>query len=513
MQLIYEITFNSKSQYIKNSIRTLIKKNNIEASCEQNSHYIYIICNDTQENIEAFFKILETALPLSIFMQSSKVIDALPSGVAFLEDNEVQPVLSLSNEEVSLILKNNDALQKQNALKLQNEEIVKLKTSRGECHFAQPSAQNLQELMKISSCVHVFIANTAAFETLFTPNQKDVQLLCSIERPLVKLKLNYHANQHKQYSQTNTVYAKMPYDKATFLLAYEVHQLGLNALLCCQTNACDETIKVGYLEQNTYIVEGNAGLFPKYDQSSSQVFKDSKSYFEHHGGVFKATLSQFNKRTSKCMGVYLTTHKHNSEIAVYTPKQGKKSVINVPNIHLGFSTNLEEISDIDDNTQRLIENFKKKFPKLFENIDFEFEASHGFASIINLMAYILEFKDAQAFEAAAENATAKSGVKIDMKVIKLDGVNYLDYRRIVQSMMSYRLAGVNRDLLAFSFYESLSEFVVQTLEQLKEEFECSDVIVCGNMIANKILLEKTQKALNKTFNVMMPKEYPLDYDG
>jgi hypothetical protein len=279
---------------------------------------------------------------------------------------------------VSLILKNNDALQKQNALKLQNEEIVKLKTSRGECHFAQPSAQNLQELMKISSCVHVFIANTAAFETLFTPNQKDVQLLCSIERPLVKLKLNYHANQHKQYSQTNTVYAKMPYDKATFLLAYEVHQLGLNALLCCQTNACDETIKVGYLEQNTYIVEGNAGLFPKYDQSSSQVFKDSKSYFEHHGGVFKATLSQFNKRTSKCMGVYLTTHKHNSEIAVYTPKQGKKSVINVPNIHLGFSTNLEEISDIDDNTQRLIENFKKKFPKLFENIDFEFEASHGF---------------------------------------------------------------------------------------------------------------------------------------
>jgi hypothetical protein len=33
------------------------------------------------------------------------------------------------------------------------------------------------------------------------------------------------------------------------------------------------------------------------------------------------------------------------------------------------------------------------------------------------------------------------------------------------------------------------------------------------MIANKILLEKTQKALNKTFNVMMPKEYPLDYDG
>jgi hydrogenase maturation factor HypF (carbamoyltransferase family) len=117
------------------------------------------------------------------------------------------------------------------------------------------------------------------------------------------------------------------------------------------------------------------------------------------------------------------------------------------------------------------------------------------------------------FEAAAENATAKSGVKIDMKVIKLDGVNYLDYRRIVQSMMSYRLAGVNRDLLAFSFYESLSEFVVQTLEQLKEEFECSDVIVCGNMIANKILLEKTQKALNKTFNVMMPKEYPLDYDG
>lgn len=83
MQIIYEITFNSKSQYIKNLIISLINENNIQAFCEQNSQYIYIITNDTTKKTETFFKELETKLPLSIFMVSSKIIEKIPDGVSF----------------------------------------------------------------------------------------------------------------------------------------------------------------------------------------------------------------------------------------------------------------------------------------------------------------------------------------------------------------------------------------------------------------------------------------------
>jgi hypothetical protein len=358
----------------------------------------------------------------------------------------------------------------------------------------------------------MFIANTTAFETLFTLNQKDVQLLCSIERPLVKLKLNFQANNQNQFSTTNTIYAKMPYDKATFLLAYEVKALGSDALIYCHTNPSNDAIKVGYVDKRIFIIEGNSGLFPKYDFTEQKVFESSKEYFDYHGNVFKAVLSQFNKRTTSSIGIYFTTQNNNSEIAIYTPKHAKKTVVLVPNIYLNLATNLEEISEIDENTPRLIENYKKKFPQLFENINLVFKDSHGFESIINLIAYFLGIKNSAEFEALAFNYSAKSGINIDMKVIKIEGVNYLDYRRVVQSIMSYKLAGVPNDLLAFSFYESLSEFISNTVTQLKDEFETNDVVLCGNMFANTTLIEKTYKALNKTFNVIIPKEYPLDYN-
>lgn len=512
MQIIYEMTFNSKSQYIKAIINEHIKNNGIKGSCEQNSGYIYIIVNDTEDKIEQFFKELEGNLPLSIFMESAKVIDAIPEGVSFLETNSVQPVLSLSNDEVLKLINNNDESQKNNAKLIAQGEIVKIETATGECYFAQATQENRIKLEAHSSNINMFIANTTAFETLFTLNQKDVQLLCSIERPLVKLKLNFQANNDKQFSPTNTVYAKMPYDKATFLLAYEIKELGLNALIYCHTKPENEAIKVGYVDKRIFVIEGNSGLFPKYDYTSQEVFESSKAYFDHHGSIFQAVLSEYNKRTTSSIGVYFTIQNNNSEIAIYTPKHGKKSIVMVPNIYLNLATNLEEISEIDENTPRLIENYKKKFPHLFENINLVFKDSHGFESIINLVSYLLEIKNSTEFEALAFNYSAKSGINIDMKVVKIEGANYLDYRRIIQSMMSYKLAGVPNDLLAFSFYESLSEFISNTVTQLKDEFHTSDVVLCGNMFANTTLLEKTYKALNKTFNVIIPKEYPLDYN-
>lgn len=324
MQIIYEITFNSKSQYIKNLIISLINENNIQAFCEQNSQYIYIITNDTTKKTEAFFKELETKLPLSIFMVSSKIIEKIPDGVSFLEHNNVQPILSLHNSEVLELIKYNDDSQKINAKKILDEEIIKIPTATGECYFAKATQENRIKLEKYSNNIHMLIANTSAFETLFSLNQKDVELLCSIERPLVKLKLHFKANAQNQYSPTNTIYAKMPYDKATFLLAYEAKALGLNALIYCHTTPSCDAIKVGYVDKHIFIIESNSGLFPKFDYSSSRVFNTSKEYFDFHGGVFKSVLTQFNKRTSSCIGVYFTNKNNNSEMVIYTPTHGKK---------------------------------------------------------------------------------------------------------------------------------------------------------------------------------------------
>jgi hydrogenase maturation factor HypF (carbamoyltransferase family) len=78
-------------------------------------------------------------------------------------------------------------------------------------------------------------------------------------------------------------------------------------------------------------------------------------------------------------------------------------------------------------------------------------------------------------------------------------------------MMAYKMADVDNVTLVYSFYESLSEFICNYVNEIAKEISAKDVVFCGNMFANSILLSKTNKTLSKTYNIILPKEYPLDY--
>ena len=139
------------------------------------------------------------------------------------------------------------------------------------------------------------------------------------------------------------------------------------------------------------------------------------------------------------------------------------------------------------------------------------QATNGFESIINMCAKVLGINNAKEFEDTALNTNLSSGIQIDMKLVNLDGINYLDYRRIVQSIMAYKMADVDNITLMYSFYESLSEFICNYVNEIANDTKAKDVVLCGNMFSNSILLSKTNKTLSKTYNIILPKEYPLDY--
>ena len=96
-------------------------------------------------------------------------------------------------------------------------------------------------------------------------------------------------------------------------------------------------------------------------------------------------------------------------------------------------------------------------------------------------------------------------------ILLKNGINYLDYRKTVQSIMAYKMADVDNITLIYSFYESLSEFICNYVNEIANDLETKDVVLCGNMFANSILLSKTNKTLSKNYNIILPKEYPLDY--
>ena len=511
MELIYKIEFNSTNFYFKHILDDLIIEAKIDAKCKMYKGFILIVCNDSEEKIESFFKLLEIKLPLSIFISKALVLDSFDfEANKELEDKDIKVNLSLlTNDEIMAILENNNIDFSNDINKIKEGGVSRFETHNGLKDLFLPSKELREEFESKNYEVKLLITNINNIRNLLDIAPKDLQLLCSIERPLIKLKFKLLQNANKEYSNTNFIYAKIADDKETVLFSQALKDEGIDYLLYVNDEVYQDGLKVTYTDKQNIIVHGEKGLFPKYEYSLERKVNSTADYFEEYGSVYKAVLAQYNKRISASIGIYFSYESDESAIKVNVPTVGEKDVILIPNVINNIDNCLEDIKSIDENTHRLVENYKNKFSEYFQK-EFKSNDEDGFSSILNLLAYILGMKNYNEVEDTALLYNGKSGIQIDMKVVKIDGKNYLDYRKVIQSAMSYKMAGVEDTMITYSIFESLSDFISDNVFKINEELKAKDIILCGNMFANSILLTKVKKSL-KTSRILIPKEYPLDY--
>lgn len=510
MQLIYKIEFNTTNLYFKHIIESLIKEAKINGVCKQYNGFILIILEASGEEIEAFFALLERKLPLSIFIGNSYVVDSFDETLKEIENFDIKQNLTLlTNDAIKNIILENNIDFFNDIEKIQNGGISRFETHNGLKDYFLPNKNIREDFENRGFEVKLLITDITKVEELFDINMKDYQLLCSIERPLVKLKFKILKNANKEFSSTNFIYAKIADDKEVVLFAKALKEKDINFVLYVNDEVYQDGLKITYFKEQNLIIHGDKGLFPKYDFTANKKFNSSKDYFDENGGVYKAVLAQSAKRLIPTVGVYFSLNSTKSSISINIPTKGIKQIITIPNIHNSIKNCFEEIADIDEHCARLINNYSKKFPKVLE--DDVPPDTNGFESIINMCAKVLVVNSAKEFEDTALNTNLSSGIQIDMKLVSLDGVNYLDYRRTVQSIMAYKMADVDNITLMYSFYESLSEFICNYVNEIATDTKAKDIVLCGNMFANSILLSKTNKTLSKNYNIILPKEYPLDY--
>ena len=510
MQLIYKIEFNTTNLYFKHIIECLISEAKINGVCKQYNGFILIIVDALAQEIEDFFALLEKKLPLSIFIGKSYVVETYDETLKEIEDFDIKQNLTLlTNDAIKNIIEENNIDFSNDIVKIVKGGISRFETHNGLKDYFLPNKKIREDFENKGFEVKLLITDITKVEELFDINMKDYQLLCSIERPLVKLKFKILKNANKEFSSSNFIYAKIPDDKEVILFAKALKENGVNAVLYVNDEVYQDGLKITYFKEQNLIIHGDKGLFPKYDFTANKKFNSSKDYFDENGGVYKAILAQNAKRLVPSIGVYFSQNSHKSSISVNIPTKGIKDIIIIPNIHNSIKNCFEEISEIDEHCARLITNYSKKFPSVLEG---EVpQDTNGFESIINMCAKVLGVNSAKEFEDIALNTSLSSGIQIDMKLVNLDGINYLDYRKTVQSIMAYKMADVDNITLIYSFYESLSEFICNYVNEIANDLETKDVVLCGNMFANSILLSKTNKTLSKNYNIILPKEYPLDY--
>lgn len=511
MKLIYKIEFNSTNLYFKYILQELINDFKIKAICKQYKGFILIDIDDEREIIGEFFKFLETELPISFFIGKSYIIEEYDNSLEEIKDYDIlQNISLLTNRKIKEIIDSNNIDFLNDILKLSKGDISRIDTRNGTKDFFLAN-KNLREKFENKGFeIKLLVADISKLKEFFEISMKDFQLLCSIERPLVKLKFKLGKNLNNEFSSTKFIFVKLPDDKETVLFSEALKKNGMPLVLFVNDEVYQESLKVTYFKEDNIIIKGDRGIFPKFDFIANKKYNTSKEYFDDNDGVYKAILAQRAKRLVPTIGVYFSLDSKNSSISINLPIKGLKSIIFVPDINNCIETCLDEISNIDENTQRLIINYKKRFYKNCSQNDLA-KHSKGFLSILNICSKLIGLKDAKELEDIALASNLKSGLQIDMKLIKKDGINYLDYRRIIQSIMSYKIADVDNVTLAYSFYESLSDFIGEIVSEVVKDIKVKDIVFCGNMFSNSILLEKTYKKLDKLYNIILPKEYPLDY--
>lgn len=165
---------------------------------------------------------------------------------------------------------------------------------------------------------------------------------------------------------------------------------------------------------------------------------------------------------------------------------------------------LDEVGRIDENAPRLVANYQKAFPDVTDRLiafgaDLDDVETPAIGWLLLACGLVLSLDDA---DLAAARRTG-GGLKVDTIVIEQGGRYLFDGRRLLRSLMSYRIADAPTTLLANSIFESVGDFVADAIGRLLRDQptadvpDVPDVVVCaGDLLAgNQVLRGRARSGL------------------
>lgn len=196
--------------------------------------------------------------------------------------------------------------------------------------------------------------------------------------------------------------------------------------------------------------------------------------------------------------VYFSFAEPDSFIGVHDPGGRITRLIEFLPLPVRGADLLDAIAAIDENGPRLVANYRQAFPDLYHGLasfspEEEAVETEALAWLLGATSLILGLEQ---LDLAKALLPVTDGVKVDTDVIEKDSRYLLDGRRLLRSAMSYRIAGVPRDTLARSVFESLGDFAADAVRRLLKDWEAEAIVCVGDLFAaNNILRVRTRAAM------------------
>ena len=405
-----------------------------------------------------------------------------------------------------------------------------------------------QENAALSTLV---MASAAAINEHLMIVEQEFNALLSIERPLLRVATK--SDEIKRIYGSSAL-VKYPDDGMTMLLAAEAVKHGLSYIAyieCESTEVADflvdfdmpintqEDIKIFINQDTKLFVSGERIVYPSvvHNQNNritiahdlacvsvdntriidsfdvfepaatAEIFvldteKDFESghanekRFEQYKSSMLSVLAEHHKVGQKAIGV------HFDGTLNFLYYNGKEVINAIPSIPFESDNLWEKISTLREGSDRLVNNYKKAYPEVWERLD----NLAGNMDIFEVTAITLGLED-ESFEGISSEAVSflgKGGLQIDTKVKD----NRFDNYAFLTSVMSYQLGDVENNFMCYSIYESFGDYIGEIVPQLCDKVGTNILVLTGETFANQSLYGRIQKTLGQK-NPLMNKNLPI----
>ncbi|MGL2510998.1 protein hydE [Helicobacter pylori] len=310
---------------------------------------------------------------------------------------------------------------------------------------------------------------------------EDAKYLASLEKPSIKAPLK---SVFKDTFKNDEIIAQLPFDPILNLLCHILQDEGIEFVFTHESRSCEvllhyealfKTPKRLITPAKKFVLENNFSTFP---------FKDELEFLSATPNSIVLYFS-FKRPTR------LLLHANGS----------LKTLLSV-----GFDFNqIFNLLKQDEKASRMLQNYATKFPDFYARITELSQYNLGGANVLDffrILGFVLGYSEdfhSHSVISLAKECLRPKGPRIDYKILKNDSLKMaLNFSKIMHSAMSFRLAGVENEILSLGILDSLAEFLGNFIWDNAQNFSVQEVTIAGDFFGEKVFLDLFVRYFPKT---------------
>ncbi len=327
---------------------------------------------------------------------------------------------------------------------------------------------------------------------------EDAKYLASLEKPSIKAPLK---SVFKDTFKNDEIIAQLPYDPILNLLCRILQDEGIEFVFAHENNFCENNSCEALLNYETLFKTPKRLIVPT-----------KKFALENHLAPipFKDEL-EFLSTTPHSIVLYLS-FKRPTRLLLHA----NGSLKTLLSVSFDFNKMFNTLKQ-DEKASRMLKNYAAKFPNFYARIVELSQYNLGGTNLLDffrILGFVLGYSEdfcTQSVISLAKECLRPKGPRIDYKILKDDSLKMaLNFSKVMHSAMSFRLAGVENEILSLGILDSLAEFLGNFIWDNAQNFSVQEVTIAGDFFGEKVFLDLFVQYFPKTLT-LKTHEF-LDYE-